>query len=105
MSNDEDFATTNRIVKTALAGQAANFEAAIGGSGNDSLTGIAANNRLEGGAGNDTLLGGLGADTLDGGADNDVLAGEADVDSLIGGTGRRLTLLWRGSRHARWRCR
>jgi Ca2+-binding RTX toxin-like protein len=37
-------------------------ENAIGGSGNDSLTGNALNNRLEGGAGNDVLIGGAGVD-------------------------------------------
>ena len=101
---------TNRTVKTALAGQAANFEDVTGGAGNDIFTGNAANNRLEGGlgndslkgmagndtlfgdAGNDSLLGGLGADTLDGGTDNDVLDGEADADSLMGGTGRDLLI-------------
>ena len=53
---------------------------AVGGSGNDTLTGTAGNNTLEGGAGNDTLNGGAGADiliggigpvTLDSGAAND----------------------------------
>ena len=39
------------------------IENAIGGSGNDVLTGNPANNRLQGGAGNDTLDGGLGMDT------------------------------------------
>ena len=93
LTSDTALAThTNRIVRTVAAGQAANFEGAIGGSGNDSLTGNAANNLLSGGAGNDTLMGGLGADTLDGGADNDVLDGEAGTDSLSGGTGRDLLI-------------
>jgi Ca2+-binding RTX toxin-like protein len=92
---------TNRTVKSTLLAQNANWENAIGGSGNDIITGNAANNRLEGGSGNDslkgldgndTLTGGLGADTLDGGADNDVLDGEADADSLVGGTGRDLLI-------------
>ncbi|WP_374583624.1 DUF4214 domain-containing protein [Pseudoduganella sp.] len=39
------------------------FEAAIGGSGNDRLTGNDADNSLTGGAGNDTLSGGAGRDT------------------------------------------
>jgi hypothetical protein len=39
------------------------IEAAIGGSGNDSLTGNDAGNVLTGGAGNDTLAGGGGIDT------------------------------------------
>jgi len=47
------------------------IENAIGGSGDDSLTGNQANNKLTGDAGNDTLDGGLGADTMDGGQGND----------------------------------
>ena len=36
---------------------------AIGGSGNDTITGNSANNMLSGGAGADTMAGGLGNDT------------------------------------------
>jgi Ca2+-binding RTX toxin-like protein len=39
------------------------IEAAVGGSGNDILTGNEADNLLTGGAGNDTLTGGAGLDT------------------------------------------
>ena len=41
------------------------IENAIGGSGNDTLTGNDADNTLEGGAGNDTLYGGAGNDKFD----------------------------------------
>ncbi|MCT0198423.1 hypothetical protein KQ313_01810 [Synechococcus sp. CS-1325] len=53
-----------------------NFENAVGGAGNDTISGTATANQLSGLAGNDslfgddgidTLLGGLGADTLNGG--------------------------------------
>ena len=44
------------------------IEKAIGGSGNDYLTGNAANNVLLGGLGNDVLKGMAGDDTIDGGA-------------------------------------
>jgi len=44
-----------------------NFENAIGGSGNDLLTGDGLVNRLEGGAGDDVLKGAGGNDVLDGG--------------------------------------
>ena len=40
----------------------ANFENAIGGSGDDSIIGSAGDNILDGGAGNDTLTGGAGED-------------------------------------------
>ncbi len=39
------------------------IENAVGGSGADTITGNAINNRLDGGAGNDTLNGGTGIDT------------------------------------------
>ena len=51
---------------------------AIGGSGNDSLSGNAIANALYGGGGNDTLSGAGG---------NDVLTGGTGVDVLIGGDG------------------
>lgn len=41
------------------------IEAALGGSGNDSLTGNEAANRLTGGAGDDTLVGGTGSEGRD----------------------------------------
>ena len=72
----------------------ANLENAIGGSGNDILTGNASPNRLEGnagadtltgGAGIDTLIGGAGADTLDGGEGNDLIIGGGGADTLSGG--------------------
>lgn len=72
------------------------IEAAIGGSGNDTMTGNAADNSLTGNAGNDTLkglggadglYGGDGDDYLDGGAGNDVLKGMGGADSLYGGDG------------------
>ena len=56
------------------------FENAIGGAGDDLITGNTADNRLSGGAGNDTLDGGAGIDTLIGGTGADSLAGGADLD-------------------------
>jgi Ca2+-binding RTX toxin-like protein len=57
------------------------IEAAIGGSGNDTVTGNAANNTLNGGAGFDTLNGNDGNDLLVGGAGGDVLNGGAGTDT------------------------
>ncbi|WP_207103137.1 M10 family metallopeptidase [Paracoccus shandongensis] len=57
-----------------------NFEGAILGGGNDSVTGSAAANRIAGGGGNDTLRGGDGGDTLAGGAGTDSLVGEGGDD-------------------------
>jgi len=54
------------------------FENAIGGSGNDNITGTTGANKLQGGAGNDTLEGLGGSDVLDGGSgvDTAVYAGK-----------------------------
>lgn len=49
----------------------ASIENAIGGSGNDTMTGNGAANVLDGRAGNDTIVGGAGADQLSGGPGND----------------------------------
>ena len=54
------------------------IENAVGGSGNDKLTGNAVKN---------TLTGNNGNDVLDGGAGNDVLNGGSGIDKLIGGAG------------------
>jgi Ca2+-binding RTX toxin-like protein len=54
------------------------FENAVGGAGNDILTGTSADNVLLGGLGNDTLTGGLGNDYLDGGT---------GIDTMVGGIG------------------
>lgn len=63
------------------------IENAVGGSGNDAITGNAASNRLQGGAGGDLIRAGAGADVLEGQAGNDKLVGEAGDDRLIGGAG------------------
>ena len=55
------------------------IENALGGSGNDVLTGNSGNNALYGGGGNDNLYGGSG---------NDILRGAAGADRLVGGMGQ-----------------
>lgn len=47
------------------------FEHAVGGAGNDTITGTTGANTLNGGGGNDVLIGGNGSDNLTGGAGND----------------------------------
>ncbi len=72
---------------------AVTIENARSGSGNDTLTGNGAANRLEGGAGNDkldgqggndVLIGGIGTDTLTGGEGSDVFRFETVADSAVG---------------------
>ena len=69
------------------------IENARSGSGNDTLTGNEAANRLSSGAGNDTLfgngendvlVGGAGTDTLTGGAGSDIFRFDANSDSSVG---------------------
>ncbi len=87
---------------------------AIGGQGDDSITGNGQSNYISGGSGNDNinadaggdiaygdtgddyiyggsgadeLHGGAGDDDLDGGADNDIVIGGAGTDQMYGGTG------------------
>jgi len=61
----------------------AGIENAIGGPGNDVLTGNALDNVLTGNDGNDRLTGGGGNDMLIGGAGNDTLSGGAGRDVII----------------------
>ncbi len=85
--------------------EATNFENAVGGSGDDSITGVATGSNLDGGGGNDTLsglgtadtllggtgndilIGGGGGDEMNGGASNDILSGDGGADTLVGGSG------------------
>lgn len=57
------------------------IENAIGGSGNDTLTGNNADNSFSGGSGDDTLLGGGGNDSLNGGTGRDMMTGGAGNDT------------------------
>ncbi len=79
-----------------LTDNASEFESAIGGAGNDTITGDADANRIVGGdgvdaltgmAGNDTILGGDDEDTILGGPGADQLVGDDDDDVIRGGEG------------------
>jgi methionine-rich copper-binding protein CopC len=59
------------------------IENAVGGGGDDVITGNPIGNWLEGGAGNDRLDGGAGDDVLVGGLGNDVLAGGDGNDTAV----------------------
>lgn len=63
------------------------IENAVGGTGDDTLSGNSANNYLEGRGGNDALSGRAGNDTLSGCSGNDRLDGDAGADILSGGRG------------------
>lgn len=77
-------------VAGAIDGVATRFvhvENAIGGDGDDRITGDAAANGLHGMRGDDVLSGAGGADRLEGGTGSDALAGGAGADTLQGGNG------------------
>ncbi len=59
------------------------IENAVGGSGDDVITGNAEDNVLTGNAGDDRLLGGDGDDALEGGAGDDTLTGGAGADRFV----------------------
>ena len=63
------------------------IENAVGGAGNDTLTGNQCGNLLCGGAGNDQLWGGAGNDTLTGGSgSNAFLWGSSEGNDIVTGT-------------------
>ncbi len=72
------------------------IEGAVGGNGNDTITGNQADNDLNGGlgddvilgfGGNDTIIGDNGSDSIDGGDGNDSIDSGAGQDTLLGGNG------------------
>ena len=75
----------------------ANFQYAVGGSGNDTFTGTSDTNHLWGGKGNDTLNGEGGTDQLYGEEGDDLLYGGDGnfTDHLYGGAGN--DTLWGGA--------
>lgn len=66
------------------------IENAVGGGGNDTITGNAVGNVLSGGAGNDIINGGDGNDTIIGGAGQDTMNGGVGIDtvSYVGSSAR-----------------
>ncbi|MEM7547125.1 MAG: M10 family metallopeptidase C-terminal domain-containing protein [Pseudomonadota bacterium] len=73
-------------VRNVLKGRSGD-DTLLGGEGNDRLVGNSGNDSLEGGDGNDVLVGQRGRDELTGGAGDDQLRGGQWADDLNGGTG------------------
>ena len=81
---------TSAAADVTLNLEAAGFEAAYGGDGDDTLTTSATfetSVALNGGEGEDILTSGAGNDTLSGDAGDDVLTANAGDDTVIGGEG------------------
>jgi subtilisin-like proprotein convertase family protein len=68
------------------------IENAIGGDGDDAITGNFADNRLAGGRGEDVISGGAGADDMSGDAGEDELRGDSGHDRIQGGAGADLLI-------------
>ncbi|WP_422087313.1 S8 family serine peptidase [Variovorax sp.] len=75
--------STSTIAGRELKVVIGDIEVAIGGDGNDTLTGNGLNNVLMGGRGADVISGGGGNDTLDGGKGSDVLTGGEGSDLFV----------------------
>jgi serralysin len=71
------------LTDTVSIGPKSVIEKAIGGDGNDVLTGNDAKNTLQGGLGNDRLSGGKGDDRLYGEWGSDVLTGGSGKDAFV----------------------
>jgi Ca2+-binding RTX toxin-like protein len=65
---------------------------ALGGNGDDLLTGGMSKDTLIGGNGDDSVFGGIGGDVLVGGAGDDEVRGEEGDDRLIGNAGNHVLL-------------
>ena len=77
------YSSCNSMTNNIVIAYGCQIENAVGGNGNDVLTGNVAANRLEGGIGNDQLVGGMGDDILVGGAGDDQIYGGDGTDTGI----------------------
>lgn len=79
-----EFTSAGALTNNIVIAYGAVIENAVGGSGNDTLTGNDADNILTGGLGDDTFHGSLGDDTLNGGGGNDTLVYSYDISEFLG---------------------
>ena len=77
------FSSCNSMTSNIAIAYNCDIENAIGGGGNDILTGNLLANLLDGGAGNDTLFGGGGNDTFLASLGNDTFDGGDGYDTLV----------------------
>ncbi|MEN9630730.1 MAG: hypothetical protein RJA10_3958 [Pseudomonadota bacterium] len=77
------YSSGNQMTHNVAIAYSTTIENAIGGAGNDVITGNTVANVLTGLAGNDLINGGDGDDVLDGGAGNDTLDGGGGTDTAV----------------------
>ena len=77
------FSSANDMTNNLVIAYSAVIENAVGGAGNDALTGNAVGNRLDGGEGNDVISGLGGDDTLIGGPGDDQIDGGNGTDTAV----------------------
>ena len=77
------FTHCNGMTYNIAIAYTATIENAVGGAGNDNITGNQVANRLTGNAGTDALTGAGGSDVLVGGKGNDTLDGGENVDTAV----------------------
>ena len=87
---DGEFSSAGGLTDNIAIAFGTEIEAAIGGTGNDTIFGNPLDNFLRGGSGNDIIAGMEGNDTMLGDAGNDNIIGGAGVDVLNGGAGNDL---------------
>ena len=80
------YSSVDAMTNNLVVAYNASIENAIGGTGNDKLTGNSIGNSLDGGNGNDQLYGLDGSDILNGGLGNDLCNGGNGNDTAIVGT-------------------
>lgn len=85
---DGTYSSIGALKKNVAIAYGALIENAVGGKGNDKITGNAADNRLTGASGRDTITGASGDDALFGCGGNDSLKGCGGDDLIHGGGGR-----------------
>lgn len=77
------FSSCNSMTYNIAIAYNCNIENAVGGAGNDTITGNTLANQLDGGSGSDTLNGGAGDDTLLAGAGSDLIDGDDGYDTVV----------------------
>jgi Ca2+-binding RTX toxin-like protein len=81
------FSNVGRLTKNVAIADGTTIEDAVGGTGNDTMSGNEVANNISGNAGNDKIYGYEGNDTLSGGAGADVIDGGIGNDTMTGGDG------------------